>query len=223
MNAWRPSLQALHTQAQATKNLSKNITAGIQRARQAHAATNLSSRRNAAPPPPQQQRRAKSNNSTRPPPSFATMAPWSAALTRYAQTPDPSKLAPTEVLHWDDQTITIHDGFEKAKYHFLVLPRIPFRRRKPKADAASGSGSGIQQSSTTPAAEADKDGDDIKPPQLQSVGGKLTFGASSNQSEAAAATVPKNHIFNLSDLLRSPYAAEVLDAMSVTAERVSSK
>ncbi|GAA6061473.1 hypothetical protein JCM10212_002552 [Sporobolomyces blumeae] len=52
---------------------------------------------------------------------------WSAVLQSYARLKDPEKDLPPGVwLASDDATLTIFDGFEKAKFHFLVLPRDPF-------------------------------------------------------------------------------------------------
>ncbi|KAJ9125092.1 hypothetical protein QFC22_000045 [Naganishia vaughanmartiniae] len=48
-------------------------------------------------------------------------------LTHYAalSTPD-TELPPDVYLLHDRWTLTIFDKFPKAKYHFLVLPRVPF-------------------------------------------------------------------------------------------------
>lgn len=112
---------------------------------------------------------------------------WSAALTRYAKATDPAALPSNEILHWDEQTITMYDGFDKAKFHFLVLPRIPFKR--------TASASALAQ---------DKSGK----PSLQAVGGRLSLGSSD-----ASNIVPASHLQSITSLLRSPYAGEVLDAM----------
>ncbi|GAA5925533.1 DNA 5'-adenosine monophosphate hydrolase [Sporobolomyces koalae] len=53
---------------------------------------------------------------------------WSAVLESYARMKNPERELPERVmLTVNSQTLTIFDGFEKAKYHFLVLPRDPFR------------------------------------------------------------------------------------------------
>lgn len=120
-------------------------------------------------------------------------------MTRYAKHPDPSSLPTTEVFHWDDQTITIHDGFEKAQYHFLVLPRIPFKRRKvDRGDDTNG---------TRP---------QQGPSKLQAAGGKLALGQTSNDG-----LVPASHLESISTLMRSPYANEVLGAMESAAQETS--
>ncbi|GAA6024940.1 hypothetical protein JCM11491_000964 [Sporobolomyces phaffii] len=47
---------------------------------------------------------------------------WSAVLSNYAKLRDPEReLAPGVLLEANDETLTIFDGYEKAKYHFLVL------------------------------------------------------------------------------------------------------
>ncbi|KAK4054550.1 aprataxin-like protein [Microbotryomycetes sp. JL201] len=52
---------------------------------------------------------------------------WDAVLERYAKLKEPDKhLAPSVLLMHDDKCLTIFDGYEKAKFHFLVLPRDPF-------------------------------------------------------------------------------------------------
>lgn len=216
MNTWRRSLPALSTRADKAinSNLNFNLDSTAGRyctQRQSHTS---STPYIILPPPSRRESRPQRSQQQRLPPSLATMAPWSAALTRYAQTPDPSRLPSTEVLHWDDQTITIHDGFEKAKYHFLVLPRIPFLRRTSTADDPAGA---AKQGATT---DQDDSAKTPPPPQLQSVGGKLTFGATVSSTKTKGVKVPYNHLASLSDLLRSPFAPEVLDAMTVAAEKV---
>ncbi|GAA5840487.1 hypothetical protein JCM3766R1_000302 [Sporobolomyces carnicolor] len=52
---------------------------------------------------------------------------WSAVLANYAKMRDPERQLPSGVLlNVNAETLTIFDGYEKAKYHFLVLPRDPF-------------------------------------------------------------------------------------------------
>ncbi|KAK4056645.1 aprataxin-like protein [Microbotryomycetes sp. JL221] len=52
---------------------------------------------------------------------------WDAVLEKYARLKQPDKeLPPSVLLLHDDKCMTIFDGYEKAKYHFLVLPRDPF-------------------------------------------------------------------------------------------------
>jgi len=45
------------------------------------------------------------------------------ALRKYVIV-DPTTLGPGVILKWTESTITIFDGFPKALYHFLVLPRV---------------------------------------------------------------------------------------------------
>ncbi|TIA72578.1 hypothetical protein E3P92_02176 [Wallemia ichthyophaga] len=52
-------------------------------------------------------------------------APQNAKLAEF----DPESLPKSEVLLYDDKTVTIHDKFPKAKYHFLILLRQPFNIR----------------------------------------------------------------------------------------------
>ncbi|KAI5481746.1 hypothetical protein MNV49_000023 [Pseudohyphozyma bogoriensis] len=53
---------------------------------------------------------------------------WDRVLQNYAALPNPEKSLQNGVyLTSDDHTLTIFDGYEKAKYHFLVLPREPFK------------------------------------------------------------------------------------------------
>ncbi|PWN20979.1 hypothetical protein BCV69DRAFT_282480 [Microstroma glucosiphilum] len=170
---------------------------------------------------------------------------WKSALTRYAKSPDPASLPKEEVLHWDEQTITIYDGYEKAKYHFLCLPRIPFRLKGRKG-AAVGSGREEKQEEqvpplritpqkggadsgnwrsrgpATPPAPAPASSTETPKPILSTAGGKLAFGTSSkNAAGNGAETVPPSHLASLSDLLRSPYAGEVLSALEKAAYKTA--
>lgn len=53
---------------------------------------------------------------------------WQNALVEYAKTPDPSeKLAKDVYLTHTERTLTIYDKFPKAMFHFLCLPRLPYR------------------------------------------------------------------------------------------------
>jgi len=48
-------------------------------------------------------------------------------LARYARLPDPATaLPPNDYLTSDEQTLTIFDKYPKSRYHFLILPRLPF-------------------------------------------------------------------------------------------------
>lgn len=122
------------------------------------------------------------------------MAPkWNQALVRIASAKDPATL-PTDdkALFYDEHTITIYDKFAKAKYHFLVLPRIPFKLSSSAPSGHLGS----------------------NPPTLAASNGKLNFGATRSN------TVPVTHMDSVSTLLASPYASEVLVALRDTSERV---
>ncbi|GAA5857930.1 hypothetical protein JCM1840_000972 [Sporobolomyces johnsonii] len=56
---------------------------------------------------------------------------WSAVLEAYARKPHPERDLPEGVwLCNDERTLTIFDGYEKAKFHFLVMPRDPFPLEK---------------------------------------------------------------------------------------------
>lgn len=121
------------------------------------------------------------------------MSKWNQALVRIASAKDPTALPTTDrILFYDDRTITIYDGFAKAKYHFLVLPRIPFKL------SASAANIKAQQSA----------------PTLAAANGKLNFGASSSN------VVPKSHMSSISTMLASPYAAEVLEAVHEASDKV---
>lgn len=170
---------------------------------------------------------------------------WKSALTRYAKSPDPASLPKEEVLHWDEQTITIYDGYEKAKYHFLCLPRIPFRLKGRKGAAVgtgreekqeeqvptlratsqkggADSGNWRSRGPATPPAPAPASSTETPKPILSTAGGKLAFGTSSkNAAGNGEETVPPSHLASLSDLLRSPYAGEVLSALEKAAYKVS--
>lgn len=52
--------------------------------------------------------------------------PWNLALRSLASTKDPSALQHETLVAWDDHTYAIYDGYPKAQFHFLILPRIPF-------------------------------------------------------------------------------------------------
>ncbi|SNX84386.1 uncharacterized protein MEPE_03095 [Melanopsichium pennsylvanicum] len=122
------------------------------------------------------------------------MAPrWNQALVRIASAKDPSTL-PTDdqVLTYDDRTITIFDKFAKARYHFLVLPRIPFKATSSFSQAKS----------------------DHAAPTLAVANGKLSFGATTSNN------VPPSHMKSISSLLASPYAAEIVEALQKTSDRV---
>lgn len=118
---------------------------------------------------------------------------WSQALVQIASAQDPTNLLSEDrVLFYDEHTITIYDKFAKAKYHFLVLPRIPFKT------TMSVSSSQAQRAT----------------PTLSAANGKLNLGATSSNS------VPASHMKSISTLLASPYAANVLEAVRKTSERV---
>ncbi|GAA5950751.1 hypothetical protein JCM3765_000596 [Sporobolomyces pararoseus] len=53
---------------------------------------------------------------------------WSNVLSNYSKLKDPeiNELPKGVCLEFNNETLTIFDGFEKAKYHFLILPRDPF-------------------------------------------------------------------------------------------------
>lgn len=172
---------------------------------------------------------------------------WKSALTRYAKSPDPASLPAEEVLHWDEQTITIYDGYEKAKHHFLCLPRIPFRLKAwdgggkvgslgkgreeetpplrvtpPPMPQKGGADSGNWRSRGAPSAPSPPASTDPPKPTLSAAGGKLAFGISSkNATGSGVETVPPSHLGSLSDLLRSPYAGEVLAALEKAAYKTA--
>lgn len=48
---------------------------------------------------------------------------WQKILQNHALSKTPSSIPPTVRLSHNDRVIVIFDGYPKAKYHFLVLPR----------------------------------------------------------------------------------------------------
>lgn len=46
------------------------------------------------------------------------------ALRDFALLSNPKTIPPSNLLKFTDTTITIFDKFPKAKYHFLILPRV---------------------------------------------------------------------------------------------------
>jgi hypothetical protein len=46
---------------------------------------------------------------------------WNQALAVMAAHPKPETLPPDVYLRHDEHTLTIYDGYPKAKYHFLIL------------------------------------------------------------------------------------------------------
>jgi aprataxin len=139
---------------------------------------------------------------------------WSGALTRLAKSKDPKKDIPRdELLIHDKWTLAIFDKFPKAKFHFLVLPRIPFPLPQEGEDGYElfHLNGGAQQ-----AGEESHDGErESKNPRLGLEGGKLTFGSTSGD------TVPSSHLTDISALLKSPYAAYVLCKMRAMGKKVS--
>ncbi|KAE8256327.1 hypothetical protein A4X13_0g2712 [Tilletia indica] len=125
---------------------------------------------------------------------------WSRALTDIAMTKDPVPAnVPKEtrlVMH-DEHTITIQDKWPKSSFHLLVLPRIPFPLR---LEEGKGKGKG-------------KDKGQESPPKLSLAGGKFLSGTTSGNS------VPASHLQDISTLLASPYAAQVLAALRTASER----
>ncbi|MCO5565818.1 hypothetical protein L7F22_019493 [Adiantum nelumboides] len=129
-------------------------------------------------------------------------ASWNTALTQFAKTVNPKSQLPKGVyLRSDTHTLAIYDGYPKAKFHFLILPRIPFN-----LDQSNNSGTAVSQSTSSSSASK---------PALGLAGGKLNLGASSK-----GLTVPAAHLHSLSSLLASPYASEVLEKMRKQSESV---
>ncbi|KDN44945.1 hypothetical protein K437DRAFT_256810 [Tilletiaria anomala UBC 951] len=160
--------------------------------------------------------------------SFQSNDPKSA-LTRYAQTKDPSKLPRDVCLTYDDWTIVIFDAYEKAKFHFLVLPRIPFplsdsvqsehkqQNSQPGGtDYATVKGLGSPATDGCGAGSALSDDRASKKPKLALAGDKLAFGTT------GCKTVPTRHLQDINTLLASPYASQVFGRLKAMAERVKS-
>lgn len=50
---------------------------------------------------------------------------WNEALRYIAGVRDPASLPSDVLVEADESTYTIYDGYPKAQYHFLVMPRLP--------------------------------------------------------------------------------------------------
>jgi len=48
-------------------------------------------------------------------------------LKEYAANPEPLSIGPSTLLRYTSTTVTVFDKWPKAKYHFLVLPRIDYK------------------------------------------------------------------------------------------------
>ncbi|CAD6887571.1 unnamed protein product [Tilletia caries] len=103
----------------------------------------------------------------------------------------------TRLVMHDEHTITIQDKWPKSTFHLLVLPRIPFPIQKGKDEGK----------------DQDRGKDKESPPQLSLARGKLLSGTSSGN------TVPASHVQDLSTLLASPYASQILAALRAASER----
>lgn len=135
------------------------------------------------------------------------VASWRAALTNYAKT-DPTTLGSDVLLHHDDQTMTIYDGYDKAKFHFLVLPRIPFRLTQEDKEAVQRQ---IEEDAKVP-------------PSAPSVKhGKLVMDSSRPILRPTRDFVPQSHYASLADLLDTPYAGVVLRALDKAAKETVSR
>ncbi|KAK4335292.1 HIT-like domain-containing protein [Rhodotorula toruloides] len=59
--------------------------------------------------------------------AMGSRAGWDRVLEDYAKLKSPERELPPGVwVTSDEKTLTIFDGYEKAKYHLLILPRAPF-------------------------------------------------------------------------------------------------
>ncbi|BGP24857.1 forkhead-associated domain histidine triad-like protein [Rhodotorula toruloides] len=58
---------------------------------------------------------------------MGSRAGWDRVLEDYARLKRPERELPPGVwVTSDEKTLTIFDGYEKAKYHLLIMPRVPF-------------------------------------------------------------------------------------------------
>jgi aprataxin len=122
---------------------------------------------------------------------------WASALTLFAKCESPKTSLPDGVyLRSNEQTLAIYDGYAKAKFHFLVLPRIPFVL-----------GESTESPTITCGATSE--------PKLALAGGQLAFGRS-----AKGTTVPESHLRSLRALLASPYSVQVLSALKEQSQQV---
>lgn len=138
---------------------------------------------------------------------------FKGALTEYASTKDPQTIPRDVLLCYDQWTLAIFDKFEKAKFHMLVLPRMPFALpEEPDATPSADK----KDTSNAPSSSAGADGDEpqAKRPKLGLSGGKLTFGTSTGKH------VPNSHLESIRTLLASPHAAYVFDKMHKMALKV---
>ena len=54
---------------------------------------------------------------------------WQKALVTYAKK-DPTTLSKDVYIAHSDKTLTIYDKYPKATYHYLTLPRLPYKSTK---------------------------------------------------------------------------------------------
>ncbi|KAK4702895.1 aprataxin, partial [Phenoliferia sp. Uapishka_3] len=126
------------------------------------------------------------------------MASWNSVLEGYARQKDPRASIPSGVfLSSDDHTLTIFDGYEKAKYHFLVMR------------ASNNSLSSKLE----------------EPPELNftyalSAPARDPFNLSPTKDALVTSKVPSKDLVSLSALLKSPHALEVLTALKTSSEKV---
>ncbi|PWN53460.1 hypothetical protein IE53DRAFT_384027 [Violaceomyces palustris] len=120
-------------------------------------------------------------------------AGWNKALVNYAKTVDPKRsLDPSVLVACDEKTITIRDGYPKAKYHYLVLPRIPFQLEKAAAVRDQVHQDEQQGSSKE---------------TLRVSGGRLSLGPSKSDR------IPPFHLESLESVLASPHCEQVFSAL----------
>lgn len=165
--------------------------------------------------------------------------PWSSALTEYARTANPASLPADVLVAYDEHTLTIQDAYPKAQYHYLVLPRMPWRLtgeewgevQKDMAEGKEGEAGGGSKEPEQVAQQ--KQGKQQQ--QLNFAGGAMGLarpapketatqasssshqdGASSSAStnSTAAHIIPPTHLLNLSTLLTSPYRSIILRHLS---------
>lgn len=133
-------------------------------------------------------------------------AGWHTALTQFAKTVNPKNQLPKGVyLRSSSHTLTIYDGYPKARFHFLVLPRIPFKLDHHQTNLNNNQNIALESSQSSSTSK----------PSLALAGGKLALGSS-----AKGQIVPSAHLHSLNSLLASPYAAVVLNKMRIESESV---
>ncbi|SCV71929.1 BQ2448_4623 [Microbotryum intermedium] len=129
-------------------------------------------------------------------------AAWNAVLEQYARFKNPHRELPQGVhLLSDSKCVTIFDGYEKAKYHFLVMRTYCITRNHFTESTL------ITVDDTRVARD---------PFHLDS----SSNSASNNSTSTASSSVPSSHLTSLKALRKSPHCLPVLRALQEQAQQV---